>query len=170
MCAGICYLVTETINENEISHQFKTNKYHEAISDWLLKVRSPISNHVNRSSWQTDVSIAIKSNPTTFKIDGFIDYDVNILDKKTNKLLIKISITTHLYKHISEMTSKGKNIRHYQSSSYLKTRIMIENRIREWVGNDAGAISVLACCASSNPDHIFWLEQGIQNKSLGLEM
>ena len=170
MGRGICYLVRETIGESFISHEFRTKRLFELVADWLLKVRSPVTNHVNRNSWMTEVKVEIKSNPTRFKVDGFFDYEISVFDKKSERILLKIDVKTEIYNGEISPINSGSNLKHYENKTYVKTRKMLENRLQDWFKNDIGAILVLACCASTDPDHIFWLDQGFMSKGLGLSM
>ena len=170
MSAFICYELTETIAGSGVSCVLKTKDPFLALADMMLKVRRPITGHVNRSLWLTKGKVGVESRAVPFNMPAVFDFITVVADKETDQPLFKIEIKTIISKKPVATGLLPSSMNHYKDNSYYKALNVLQDRLLDWAQEDVEVAKVLACIASRDPDHIFWNEQGHMDINKNLVM
>jgi hypothetical protein len=164
----VYYQLKETLANGSISCNMTTREPIQALGDLLLKVRRPITGHVNRSLWLTTISIGLESRPVLFISPAMFHLVVVVVCKDTGEYLYKVELLTNVSKEPVKLGIHAESNASYKKKSYLKPLSIIMERLSSWSNDDTDVAKTLCCFAATDPDHPFWHDQDYLTMGSGL--
>lgn len=159
MSVFVYYEIKEVKSCGEVTCFRRSKDPFMILSDFLAKVKNPVTGHKNKAAWACNVQVQNFPRSSSYKSKAVFSFVLIMYDKDTKEKILSIDVSTRVSNKELPCGFDKVTYKSYRSDGSLRAVSKLRNRMIEWSKSDLDVCRTLALFASANPDHIFWNEE-----------